>query len=170
VDWSRTKAYQVGLTGLYLNVKEREGRGIVPPEKRWELAREIKRKLESETDPRSGRKIFKNVYLSRKLYEGLYWHDGPDLILGYNRGYRTSWPSARGTLYGKGVVSDNLNNWSGDHIIDDSLVPGILASSVPVEKPDPRIVDVAATVLDYYDLERPPTVDGRPLFEREAQP
>lgn len=167
VDWDRTRAYQLGLTGVYLNLEGREGNGSVPPERRWELAREIKRKLEAETDPRSGRSILKNVRLSRSAYEGLYWHDGPDLILGYDRGYRTSWPSARGSLYGEGVVSDNRNKWSGDHVMDSSLVPGILASSVPLDRSDPHITDVAATVLNYYDVPVPETVDGKPLFDRK---
>src|SRR5439155_20880177 len=31
VDWSRTKAYALGLTGMFLNIEGREGKGIVKP-------------------------------------------------------------------------------------------------------------------------------------------
>jgi predicted AlkP superfamily phosphohydrolase/phosphomutase len=31
VDWSRTRAYTLGLGGLYLNIKGREAEGIVKP-------------------------------------------------------------------------------------------------------------------------------------------
>jgi predicted AlkP superfamily phosphohydrolase/phosphomutase len=31
VDWSRTRAYGLGLNGLYLNVRGREAWGIVDP-------------------------------------------------------------------------------------------------------------------------------------------
>ena len=31
VDWSKTKAYAVGLVGIFLNIRGREAHGIVPP-------------------------------------------------------------------------------------------------------------------------------------------
>src|SRR5207249_2378764 len=31
VDWSRTKAYAIGLTGMFLNIAGREAQGIVAP-------------------------------------------------------------------------------------------------------------------------------------------
>ena len=31
VDWSRTRAYTMGLNGLYLNLKGREREGIIEP-------------------------------------------------------------------------------------------------------------------------------------------
>ncbi len=37
VDWSQTVAYGVGFNGLYMNLKGREGEGIVPPEKVEEI-------------------------------------------------------------------------------------------------------------------------------------
>ena len=42
VDWSRTRAYALGLTGLFLNVKGREAKGIV---KAGEEAEALKREL-----------------------------------------------------------------------------------------------------------------------------
>ena len=167
-DWNRTEAYQMGLTGIYINEQGREEHGIVEPEQKWERARDIKQKLESYTDPKTGKHVFKRVYLSKNLYEGLYWQDGPDLILGYNKGYRTSWKSARGELHGGRIVTDNLNKWSGDHVIEASLVPGMIMSSVPLEKEDPHIMDVSATVLSYYGLEHPVGSDGKNLFEEKS--
>ena len=34
VDWSRTRAYTMGLNGLYMNMKGREREGIVEPERK----------------------------------------------------------------------------------------------------------------------------------------
>jgi len=167
VDWNRTRAYQMGLTGIYINQEGREKHGIVAQNEKWDLAREIKRKLENYVDPKTGKNVFKRVYLSKNLYQGLYWQDGPDLILGYNEGYRTSWKSARGELHGGRLVTDNLNKWSGDHVIEASLVPGTIISSVPLEASDPHITDVSATVLSYYGLERPVESDGKVLFGRD---
>lgn len=165
VDWSHTRAYQVGLTGIYLNMQGRESRGTVPPEQKWAVAREIKRKLESVVDPKTGRRVFEEVHLSKNIYDGLYWQNGPELILGYNSGYRTAWASARGEVVEGQVIQDNLNKWSGDHIVNAPLVDGTLATSFPIDRENPRIYDVAATVLKYYDLKLPKTVDGRSLNE-----
>ena len=46
VDWSKTKAYAMGLGDIYVNLKGREGKGIVAPGAEYEAVRdEIKRKL-----------------------------------------------------------------------------------------------------------------------------
>ncbi|NJN80789.1 MAG: hypothetical protein HC797_10170 [Anaerolineales bacterium] len=45
VDWASTSAYAVGLNSIYLNVKGREGKGIVTPEQVEPLLAEIKTKL-----------------------------------------------------------------------------------------------------------------------------
>src|SRR5439155_27088833 len=56
VDWSRTKAYAMGLGEIYLNVKGREGQGIVAPGAEYEAVRsEISRRLADLTDPKTGK-------------------------------------------------------------------------------------------------------------------
>lgn len=167
VNWTRTKAFQVGLTGIYLNIKGRESKGTIPSDQKWEVAREIKKKLLKVTDPVTEKKVFKNVYLSKNIYDGLFWQDGPDLILGYSDGYRTSWKSARGELHEGDILMDNENNWSGDHIIDDSLVPGSLITSFPLERNNVRIEDVAATVYDFYDVSTDQPLDGQSFLSGE---
>lgn len=165
VLWPETQAYQLGLTGIYLNVEGREMDGSVPSERRREVARTIRDELEDVVDPKTGRKVFEEVYLNKNIYEGLRREDGPDLILGYNEGYRTAWSSARGQVRSGSVLTDNTNNWSGDHIVAASQVPGTLMTSFPVEKENPAIVDVAPTVLRYYGIEPPAIVDGESLKE-----
>lgn len=169
VDWDKTRAYQVGLTGIYLNIKGREKNGTVPAKNKWAVARNIKQDLEAVTDPRTGRKVFKNVYLSKNIYDGLFWQGGPDLILGYNKGYRTSWASARGGLYGDGILSPNTNKWSGDHVIDNSLVPGSVITSFELPDRTPSIVDIAPTIYDYYDIEGPKRIDGQSLLKNRSE-
>jgi len=56
-DWSKTKAYALGLNGLYINQKGREGEGIVNSGAEKEaLIREIIHNLESFQDPETGEK------------------------------------------------------------------------------------------------------------------
>ena len=43
VDWSKTRAYAMGLGNIYINLKGREGQGIVKPGAEYEALRaEIK--------------------------------------------------------------------------------------------------------------------------------
>ncbi len=54
VDWSRTRAYGLGLNGLYLNLKGREREGIVEPGAAADaLLKEIKEKLLAVRDPQN---------------------------------------------------------------------------------------------------------------------
>ncbi len=55
VDWSRTRAYGLGLNGLYLNIRGREREGIVEPGAQSDvLLQEIRQKLLEVRDPKDG--------------------------------------------------------------------------------------------------------------------
>ena len=55
VDWSRTRAYGLGLNGLYVNLRGRERDGIVAPEDRLALMEEIADKLTGDGRSRDRR-------------------------------------------------------------------------------------------------------------------
>ena len=69
VDWSRTRAYTMGLNGLYLNLKGREREGIVDAGAEAEaLKEELRAKLDGLVDPASGRgRHHRRVRLRRRL-------------------------------------------------------------------------------------------------------
>ncbi len=56
VDWARTRAYGIGLNGLYINVKGREMSGAVGPGDRERLMDEIAGKLLQTVDPATGQR------------------------------------------------------------------------------------------------------------------
>jgi predicted AlkP superfamily phosphohydrolase/phosphomutase len=163
VDWSQTRAYALGLAGIYLNLKGREAQGIVDPgDEATRLRREIADKLRVLTDLERGQPAIKQVYNALEVYRGPYKDEAPDLIVGYNRGYRASWETAIGQVTDR-VFHDNTKAWSGDHCIDHSLVPGVLFCNRPVAAERPRLIDIAPTVLDMFGVEVPNYMDGRPL-------
>jgi predicted AlkP superfamily phosphohydrolase/phosphomutase len=163
VDWSRTRAYAVGLAGLYCNVRGREVHGIVAPGAETEaLKREIAEKLAALRDPEQDRVVVRDVVDVSKRYKGPYLDQSPDLIVGYADGYRVSWEAAVGKVAGD-VVVDNPKSWSGDHCVDPELVPGVLFSNRKIAAAAPSIVDLAPTVLRLYGVAAPAHMEGRPL-------
>jgi len=160
VDWSRTRAYTMGLNGLYLNIKGREKQGIVDPADAGALKIEIQQKLNGLKDPASGTVGITGVFITGNVYRGPYTENAPDLLVGYGAGYRASWDSVLGKVTSQ-VFEDNLKAWSGDHCIDPRLVPGVLFSSHKFIEDKPHIADVAPTILNLFGLPLPSHFDGK---------
>ncbi len=168
VDWTTTKAYAVGLAGLFINLKGRESQGIVDPEREASVLRdEIAGKLIGLEDHIRKQRVVKQVYNAWQTYRGPYRIDAPDLIVGYQAGYRASWDTAVGRVTDR-VFHDNIKAWSGDHCIDRSLVPGVLFCNRMISTEAPRLVDMAPTVLEAFGVQVPAHMDGRALtIERD---
>ena len=165
VNWSRTKAYTFGLAGIYINQKGREAQGIVAAGPEAEaLKRELVEKLSGLRDEETGKVAIHRVYATDSLYRGPYLDAAPDLIVGYNKGYRSSWDAAVGKTT-EAVIEDNLKAWSGDHCVDPSLVPGVLFCNRKLEAEAPGIEDLAPTALDLFGVRVPEHMEGRPLFQ-----
>lgn len=162
VDWAATRAYAIGLAGIYLNVRGREGQGIVEPSEVKALKLEIKNKLTGLKDDATGEVAIKEVYDVAEIYHGPYVNGGPDLIIGYNPGWRASWDGATGRV-GDAVFEDNVRTWSGDHCVAADEVPGVLFANVKVNGAAPRLIDIAPTALDLFGVPIPPHVEGQPL-------
>jgi predicted AlkP superfamily phosphohydrolase/phosphomutase len=162
VDWSRTRAYTMGLNGLYLNLKGREREGIVIPGAEAEaLKEELRSKLNGLVDPASGTVGITGVFDCDAVYAGPYVDNAPDLIVGYGAGFRASWDSVTGRVT-SAIFEDNIKAWSGDHCIDPRLVPGVLFSNQKIAEEKPAIVDVAPTILKLFGLRLPGHFDGKP--------
>src|SRR5437899_8556253 len=166
VDWSRTKAYALGLTGMFLNIEGREAQGIVKAgEPAAKLKADIMAALKGLRDTGTGETAVNEAFDTARLYRGPYLQNAPDLIIGFNAGYRTSWDGATGVVSGP-VFEDNVKAWSGDHCIDPRLVPGVLFASRKIDRDDPGLVDIAPTALRLFGLDPLPHMDGKPLYEK----
>jgi predicted AlkP superfamily phosphohydrolase/phosphomutase len=167
IDWSQTRAFAVGLAGIYLNLKGREAKGIVEPgAEASQLRDEIAQKLSVLRHSEKNAPAVKSIYNSLKVYKGPYKSEAPDLIVGYNKGYRASWETATGQVTDK-IFHDNIKAWSGDHCIDPSLVPGVIFCNRPINTENPRLMDIGPTVLDMFGVDIPGYMDGKPLIVSE---
>jgi predicted AlkP superfamily phosphohydrolase/phosphomutase len=166
VDWSRTRAYALGLTGLYINLEGREAEGSV--EAGAEAARlkaELVDRLTGLRDTETGATAIREAFDTSTLYAGPYLANAPDLLIGYAEGYRISWDGATGVVAGP-IFEDNIKPWSGDHCVDPRLVPGVFFSSRPIDTADPALIDIAPTALWLFGVEPAGHMDGKVLFSQ----
>lgn len=150
VLWTSTKAYALGLNGIYLNRRDRESLGIVRDEEVAELKRSISEALERFVDPETGERVVLHVYDADEVYHGSETEHAPDLVIGYAPGYRASWQTTLGGVPAP-LVEDNTRNWSGDHCIDPSLVPGVLLTSFATDAVLESIEDVPELVRESFE-------------------
>jgi len=158
IDWSRTRAYTFGLSGIYLNLQGREAQGIVAPAEATSLRAELASKLSGLPD--EGATAIQAVYPATDIYSGPYLGSAPDLVVGYAEGYRASWAAAVGRTTAD-VFEDNRKAWCGDHCVDPSLVPGVLFSNLSLSQDDPGIEDLAPTALHLFGVSAPAWMEGR---------
>jgi predicted AlkP superfamily phosphohydrolase/phosphomutase len=165
VDWSRTRAYAMGLGQVYFNLRGREAQGIVSPgAEAAALAEEMRERLLALVDPEDGKRIVRAVYKRDDVYSGEFLANASELQVGMEDGYRVSWQTSLGGSP-QGIVYPNMKKWSGDHGgYDFATTSGVLISSRPVSAAAPSIMDIAPTVLKYFGLEVPGAIDGKPLF------
>ncbi len=164
VDWSRTKAFALGLTGIFVNRKGRERSGIVEEGAEYRaLVQELADKLGRLIDPATGEPCVRRVSVSQKFFRGPYRFDAPDLLVGWEGGYRNSWECATGQVTEE-VFCDNTKSWSGDHCVDPAIVPGVFFCNRAIAEESPRLVDVPASVLRLFGQEIPGYMQGRMIF------
>jgi predicted AlkP superfamily phosphohydrolase/phosphomutase len=152
IDWARTRAYGLGLNGLYINVKGRERFGIVDPGRRESLAAEISAALRATIDPVTEKPIVTAVQVTGGSGSPLEHPDrSPDLLIGYAKGTRCSSASALGEVPAA-ILSDNLDDWGGDHCMDPASVPGVLLSSRPLRHEVSSLKDLSGALLREFGV------------------
>jgi predicted AlkP superfamily phosphohydrolase/phosphomutase len=169
IDWENTKAYSIGFGGIFINQIGREAKGTVKPGRDTELLKEeLVQKLKEWVDEKHDMSVVNRVYTREEIFWGPYVDETPDLYIGFNIGYRASWQTAIGGVPAV-FIEDNLKKWSGSHLFDPELLPGILFCSEKIEKESPSIYDIAPTVLRIagFDNEKLKECDfdGSPLLQ-----
>jgi predicted AlkP superfamily phosphohydrolase/phosphomutase len=165
VDWSRTRAYGLGLNGLYVNMRGREREGIVESGQADALLAEIGQKLVAIRDSKDNSEAITRVDLASEAYQGQYARSGPDALVGYNRGYRAGWKTILGA-FPPDVFEDNANPWSGDHCMDFTKVPGVLLSNRKIDAEYPALTDITPTILAEFGIAKSKDMMGRSVFSQ----
>ncbi len=192
VDWSKTRAYSLGLGMIFVNMQGREPNGIVPRAEAKALLKEIGDKLLTVTDagPEDApfdepHRVVRDYTIMDDVYSGgdLEWGDPAwpcaDMQIGLEEFYRVSWSAVSGNMRfikdddGKivpgPIIRKNTSNWSGDHASNSPrLVTGIFFSNRPVVVPEDgvSVMDLAPTILDLLGVPIPEEMDRPALTFR----
>ena len=164
IDWARTTAYGLGLNALYLNRRGREPAGVVDDARAPALRAELAAKLEAFRDAATGQMPVSRAYAAADYFRGPEAAKAPDLILGFNRGWRMADESATAE-FPEAICKIREDKWSGDHCIDPRFVPGVLFSNRRVVAPRPTLQDLAPTILRAFGLTPPRAMTGRAILE-----
>jgi predicted AlkP superfamily phosphohydrolase/phosphomutase len=163
VDWSQTRAYALGLGGIYLNLQGREGQGIVAPGEAEGLKAALAQALAGLGDPERGQRAVRSVLPRERVYRGPYVAEAPDLLVNFAPGYRVSWGTPLGGAPA-GLFEDNTRKWAGDHMIDPRLAPGVLLMNQPLAREQASLLDLAPTILAALGVPPGEAMEGRSLL------
>ncbi len=161
VDWTKTKAYSMGLGKIYVNLAGREPNGAVQPTERGALVEEIRKRLLGLRH--EGQPVVRSVKPREEIYSGDRVNESADLVLGFESGFRVSWQCTLGAM-DEPVFQPNRSLWSGDHCsVDPDVVPGVLFSSLPPSQSVADVADIHPTVEALLGLAATPGLDGKPI-------
>ncbi len=160
VDWAHTRAYALGSSGVYLNLRGREGQGIVKLEDAAGLKKELVAKLAVLVDQETNEPVVRAACQASDVYHGPYLNAAPDILIGYAADYRASPDAAHGKVTAT-ILDDNRYAGRGDDCVDPDLVPGILFSNLKMISENPGIEDMAPTALGLFGVPAPAWMEGR---------
>jgi predicted AlkP superfamily phosphohydrolase/phosphomutase len=166
VDWTKSRAYAMGLGDVYVNLRGRERDGLVAPGAEYEALRaELIARLTALSDPVNGERAVSRVFKREDVYRRFDARTIPDLIVTNTAGYRVSWQSSLGVPTAN-VFEDNRDVWSGDHCsVDPDLVRGVLFASRRFRADSiPGIADVTASVRALIGAPAPAEAAGKSLW------
>jgi len=167
VNWPSTRAYAMGLNGLYVNLRGREKNGVVDEDEYDALLDELVEKLEAVRDE-DGSVIIERVYKTREIYPTADPKIAPDLLIGYAANYRASWSTALGGMP-YALIEENMDRWSGDHCNAQHLVSGALVTNRKLNADDPALSDIGPTILQLFGVESQSGMTGRRLLDEKDE-
>ena len=166
VDWSRTRAYCVGLSGHVPQPARPRAGGHRRARRRGGGAEggDHRRSCSGlrDAERRRGRRA-RGVRHGGALQRPVPRERARPASSATTPATAPRGTGATGVVAGP-VFEDNTKAWSGDHCIDPRLVPGVFFCNRTVDgRGDPALVDIAPTALQLFGIEPPAYMDGRPL-------
>ena len=146
IDWRKSKAVASTQGPLYILAKGNE-------------KEEIKRGLIKDLESMKDKGIISGIYTREEIYSGKYFEEAPDLILDQGKGIHIKGDIGREKI----LESPNANVWIGEN-----KKIGLFMAYGPKIKSgkkinDISILDLAPTILHYFNIPIPRDMDGKVL-------
>lgn len=170
VDWSKTKAYFVGIEsqGININLEGREPHGVVTKGDYDALRNYIIEELIKLKNPKTGEKLIDKIYKKEEIYSGPYVDKAPDILfVTKEEKYLGDKDLNTNDIFS---VSPNSDSWHRSNGIFLAYGPDIKKGS---KIKNAKIYDLAPTTLHIFGLPIPNDMDGRVLkeiFEDDSEP
>ena len=179
VEYSQSTAYCYRFGAINLNIKGRDGDGVVEKEK-FDLMRDkIAALLLGYTDSQTGERIVEKVLKPEEIYWGERLSAAPDLLAIFRDGYGPeSWNPNGKTIQridsSEFDVTKPIIECGGHHWL--STMNGILFACGPsISRGEPvngaEIIDIAPTIIHLLSLPIPKNIDGKvlPIFRHDSE-
>ncbi len=167
LDWDKTSAYSEGVCGnIFINLKGREPHGIVEPGDEYErVCGEISARLMEVKDPKTGRKVVKQVHRKDRLYSGPFLENAPDLLVeGYPEFHCRGDSFMKEPSAGEDALFADAP-MSGSHKINGAFLAMGPHFKKGCRLSNAEIIDIAPTVMYLLGMDIPETIDGKVLTE-----
>ena len=156
IDWTQTKAIATRGNHIWINLKGRNATGIVEPEDKYELERQIISDLYSYRDPKTNRRVVAMAMRNKEAaIIGMSGPDCGDIIYFLEEGFNR-------------VHGDSLSTYFGCK--DTSVSPIFISAGKGLKKGCLtnrviRQVDVAATIAHLGGVRMPAQCEGAPIYQ-----
>jgi predicted AlkP superfamily phosphohydrolase/phosphomutase len=163
IDWSKTRAWGAGgyYARIFLNVKGREPAGVLEPSDVESFTQQLGRELAAVRRP-DGQLLQSEVKIPREIYHQVNG-DAPDMMAYFGN---VAWRSAGTVGYHRLFIEEN------DTGPDDAVhsFEGIYVVVGPEGTgggpgPGQRLIDVAPTLLSYFGIPIPPSIQGQVMLD-----
>ena len=115
VDWSRTRAYAMGLGQIYVNLQGREGKGIVPEREYDQLLDSLIIDLMSFLDPHHAGSRRGRASTSAARSTAARTSTTPPICRSASKAAIARRGRPRSAARHRNVIEPNMKKWSGDH-------------------------------------------------------
>lgn len=156
IDWTKTKAIATRGNHIWINLKGRQATGIVDPEDKYELERQIISDLYAYREPKHNRRIVSIAMRNRDAAViGMSGEECGDIIYFLEEGYNR-------------VHGDSLSTFKGCN--DTSVSPIYISAGKGLKEGFMtnrviRQVDLAATLAHLGGVRMPAQCEGAPIYQ-----
>ena len=174
LDWQNTRAFSDNTRScVWINLEGRDPHGIVHPDERETLVKEIRDILLALIDPTTGSPVVEAVWNPEEIYSGPYTDQAPDLQIDWR--YEgpvgaLQYEGPYGRARSRGSAKGFMHGLSGAHRPMGVLMMGGPAFAGRRRVDGATLQDLAPTILHLAGLPVPEDMDGRVLRDALAEP